>query len=286
MGARGDAPGFAKMPRWLFDPRSRTAHDHLMRSVYMHLVMKANWADGAVPLGRQKVFVKRGQVATSPQTIADELGVPRKAKSIERRIFDLQTDQRIVLQRDQHGSLITIVNYDCCDEGGEMLSNAVSSESSGVCPTPVQQLSTSEEEQEEIRIQEEDKLSHPPRARARIDPETQARQILQAALGAQWLQGDDEAHDTAYSELTEAAARLELDDFGLAVVLRRYRTLHAFWAAYRSRRLTTAAGMVDQQFRTDFVAIILDPAFDPKAVLARRQLGHAVSGRTDEELPA
>lgn len=84
--------------------------DHLTALVYLALASKANWCDSAAPLPRQKVALKRGQLVLAQRQFADDLGIGRQ--QLRRCLDNLEKSGKINPQTNQHGSIITICNYD------------------------------------------------------------------------------------------------------------------------------------------------------------------------------
>lgn len=82
--------------------------------LYRALVMLANWEDGTELLKKQKVAVKRGQIATSTRDLAaitglDQKTVLRKLALLER---DSQNGKFLTQEVTRNGTIITICNYD------------------------------------------------------------------------------------------------------------------------------------------------------------------------------
>lgn len=84
--------------------------NHRTLSVWVYLLLAVNWKESVDVLPRQRVKVKRGQHATSSQTIATKLGLDRK--TVERILKDMAEDGMIVLQTSHQGTIVTLCNYD------------------------------------------------------------------------------------------------------------------------------------------------------------------------------
>ena len=99
--------GYVKLYRKILN--SWVAEDPIAFTMLCHLVMWANREDGRAALHRQLKPLHRGQVATSDAELAVKLRCDRK--TIRRRLEHLQDDGILAIDRDNHGTIITINNY-------------------------------------------------------------------------------------------------------------------------------------------------------------------------------
>jgi hypothetical protein len=138
--------GFALIHRQFMD--SRLYKDSQAVHLWLHLILKANYAPAVVNTDVGEMMVGRGQMITGRPTLVTETFIPdNKVKSLLRSF-----ESKGMLKVEAMGrkfSLITILKYDDfqfqnCPTDVQRLSNANTSNdaaSSGVCPTDVQRLS-------------------------------------------------------------------------------------------------------------------------------------------------
>ena len=80
--------------------------DSNTKAVFIHLLLKANTKSGVF----RGISVKRGQLATSRQAIANEIGLTERA--VRTGLEHLKDTGEIKIQPNNKFSVITIVNYD------------------------------------------------------------------------------------------------------------------------------------------------------------------------------
>jgi hypothetical protein len=103
--------GWIKMWRVLLEPDSLNKFDGYSFSIFGYLIMMANWQDGETIHRKTSIItVKRGQVLTSDKEISEITQFSRKI--VRSRLKLLHHFGRIVVNRDNHGTIITICNYD------------------------------------------------------------------------------------------------------------------------------------------------------------------------------
>ncbi|NLS53861.1 DNA replication protein [Hafnia alvei] len=138
--------GFALIHRQFMD--SRLYKDSQAVHLWLHLILKANYAPAIVNTDIGEMMVGRGQMITGRPTLVSETFIPdNKVKSLLRSF-----ESKGMLKIEAMGrkfSLITILKYDDfqsqnCPTNVQRLSNENTSNDeplSGVCPTNVQRLS-------------------------------------------------------------------------------------------------------------------------------------------------
>lgn len=91
-------------------------HDVVILGVWIKLLSWANWKDGTKMVDRQQVRLKRGQLITSYQQIADSFnktnGFKVSAKRVRTAIAYLEKTSRLGKRSGTHGTVITILNYE------------------------------------------------------------------------------------------------------------------------------------------------------------------------------
>lgn len=80
--------------------------DSNTRSVFMHLLLVANWRDGTW----KGIEIKRGQCIRSRAGLAKELGLSEQ--NIRTAIAHLKSTGELTTESTKHGTLLTIENYD------------------------------------------------------------------------------------------------------------------------------------------------------------------------------
>jgi DNA-binding Lrp family transcriptional regulator len=107
--------GWVKIHRKMMDGR----YDAIDIGLLVWLIANANYVDGKSKvrsnLGRQEV--RRGQLITSHLEIAEKLNLSRK--TVTKRLKVFQSEGIILQKRDNHGSIITILNYNRYQETEE-----------------------------------------------------------------------------------------------------------------------------------------------------------------------
>ncbi|HFK7186563.1 TPA: DNA replication protein [Serratia odorifera] len=138
--------GFALIHRQFMD--SRLYKDSQAVHLWLHLILKANYAPAVVKTDIGEMMVGRGQMITGRPTLVTETFIPdNKVKSLLRSF-----ESKGMLKIEAVGrkfSLLTILKYDDfqasnCPTDVQRLSNANTSDNaalSDVCPTDVQRLS-------------------------------------------------------------------------------------------------------------------------------------------------
>jgi len=104
---------FVAVPRVFFTPDPRLNPFHLRndeRTLFIYLLMNANWIESAALLPRQNIRLKRGQIAIGREKLAKDLRFSvQKTRTL---LKHLETNQLINQQNNRLGSIITICNYD------------------------------------------------------------------------------------------------------------------------------------------------------------------------------
>lgn len=130
----------------------RALDDHWIGSdgtalaIFIKILWWANWKDSikAVPGNKGPVTVKRGELLTSANQIADRLGFHRR--TVEKRLEWLEKEGVILQKVTMQGRKITICNYekyqDSENDIGKQSSNAVLDECPTVDTTPYQSSAT------------------------------------------------------------------------------------------------------------------------------------------------
>lgn len=124
------------------------------------LIGWANIADSKTKLNGQQVILKRGQLVTGTQELAEEIGCNRIV--IRRILSYLEETQRISQQISQRGRIITIHNYDKYQTKRHKDSQSKSQSSANRQPTDSQSSATSEQENKRTREQENFSAQSPP----------------------------------------------------------------------------------------------------------------------------
>jgi hypothetical protein len=83
--------------------------DPYANAVFDYLVLRANRERSRAPVGREMVFLERGQVMTSAGEIAGHWGMNRK--TVQRILDQLEADGSVTQTVSQRGRIITVVNY-------------------------------------------------------------------------------------------------------------------------------------------------------------------------------
>lgn len=91
--------------------------DIVSYALWQLLIQWAAFEDCSKLLRGQRVPLKRGQIATSRKELSAQLGVTEK--QIRRAMLGLEKGQRLGTQKGQHGTIITILNYDEYQDGEE-----------------------------------------------------------------------------------------------------------------------------------------------------------------------
>jgi hypothetical protein len=105
--------GFVAIPRWMYSDNPQTNPfygDYALRSVFMLLMVWAEWKDAEHMLPRQRVKLKRGQLVTSAKEICENTGLGRQAT--RRCLENLEITGKINQQTNHQGTIITICDYD------------------------------------------------------------------------------------------------------------------------------------------------------------------------------
>jgi hypothetical protein len=84
--------------------------DCALLTIWIRLIARANWCDGKTKLGGQRVIVRRGQTVTSDRELQDFAGIARN--TVRRCLRYLEKNSMISIERNHHGTIITIHNYD------------------------------------------------------------------------------------------------------------------------------------------------------------------------------
>lgn len=100
--------GYVRMHRRIIDHWIMS--DPLAFTMFMTFIMWAMRKDGKTLLKKQLVTLKRGQLATSWNELAERWSVDRK--TIKAKILMLKNDSMLDYAADQSGTIITILNYD------------------------------------------------------------------------------------------------------------------------------------------------------------------------------
>lgn len=249
--------GWIKLHRKILADHSWVGYDGVALAVFVTLLLEANYADGHDPL-HQGVFLKRGQVATSPGELADRLKFARS--TIQRKLDRMYREKMLGHQAGYHGTIITVVNYDKYQdfEGDGGLDGG---------PEVGYQRATSGHIRRITEQQDKEELSVTPpflpRAPARVDPNDGGGGLEEARLVA--VRTMTKALG-AYPRSEDEARRL-VGAVGTALIHTRYESFAAFWDDYTIRRRSSPAGMVDAQVRDMFVAILTDPEWSAAAAL-------------------
>ena len=106
--------GWVKLYRAILD--SPLIKNPILNQIYTWCILKANHQSNWVPLtigkGTTTVQCKRGQFIMGRKTAAEFLGMPESTfyKNIKR----IQDFDYIDIESNNHYSIITVLNYDCC----------------------------------------------------------------------------------------------------------------------------------------------------------------------------
>ncbi len=84
----------------------RWYQDQQVKAVFLHLLLQANWRDRSW----RKLLIRRGQLLSSYQHLASELGLTRK--QVRLALEKLRSTGEIVSTRAGNGLLVTLVNYE------------------------------------------------------------------------------------------------------------------------------------------------------------------------------
>ena len=80
--------------------------DTTVKSIFLHLILRANHIEASF-MGQ---IIKRGQLITSQDKLAEELGLSRQ--QVRTALNKLEKTQEITKLSDNKGTLITVNNYD------------------------------------------------------------------------------------------------------------------------------------------------------------------------------
>lgn len=99
---------------WIKTHRAITNHwigknGHAL-AIFSTLLCWANYKQSKIMFKGKLITLERGQLLITKRQMADQLGFDRKL--IERNLKLLQDDDTIVQQTSNHGTIITIINYD------------------------------------------------------------------------------------------------------------------------------------------------------------------------------
>jgi biotin operon repressor len=115
--------------------------DHITKSVFLHLIISANYEDGRFR-GHE---VKRGQVVTGRKELADKLSLTQQ--NIRTALDKLKSTSEITIKSTNRFSIITVVNYNTYNDVqpgiNHQISQPVNQQSTNSQPTVNQQLTTS-----------------------------------------------------------------------------------------------------------------------------------------------
>lgn len=84
--------------------------DCALQALWDSLISWANYEPGKAKVGRSQMQLERGQVWTTAKEVCEWLGISRK--QLRSRLDLLVKNEKIGLHGDQHGYIITILNYD------------------------------------------------------------------------------------------------------------------------------------------------------------------------------
>jgi len=157
LSTRKKTKGWFVLSRDLFD--GDISRDPVLLAIWVTLLACAQHEDSSVKLGRQQVRLKRGQLCTSALEIARQFSVSR---SVARRCLEyLETSQRIGQQKSQHGTIITILNYDVYQDFKNYSANGSANGSANTRPTVGQHQANGRPHTNELTNEQNNELTPP-----------------------------------------------------------------------------------------------------------------------------
>ena len=127
------------------------------RIVFLAIVSMANWRDGEWPLGTEKVPIRRGQLVTSQQHLADDCGRGITQRIVRVALKRLEAVQLIVLKPVQQYTFITVVDYDVYSGQQRHVANCEARGMARESPVEVHRPSTIESIKKENAFRKENK---------------------------------------------------------------------------------------------------------------------------------
>ena len=107
-GVRMSQGGFVKIWRSIYSDLDMKQMPSAC-TVFMHLIVQANWKDSKARFNGQYRTVKRGQVITGRKVIAEQTGLPES--TVYKALKHLESSSRISIESDSRGTMVTIRNY-------------------------------------------------------------------------------------------------------------------------------------------------------------------------------
>lgn len=80
--------------------------DSTVKDIFLHLILRANHIEGSF----RGQIIKRGQLITSQERLAEELGLSRQ--QVRTGLKKLEKTEEITILSANKGTLITVNNYD------------------------------------------------------------------------------------------------------------------------------------------------------------------------------
>lgn len=250
--------GWIKLHRRILAGHSWVGHDCYALAIFVTILLDANVEDGGTYV-RQGIIIKRGQLVTSYDSLAKQLGISRSM--VRRKVDRMTKDKMLSHQADHVGSIITVLNYDKYQ--GRDVETGIGSGTGAAQERPHMEEVVGVIEGISFSSSASSKQTRAgAHARTRVDPwrspsgaQSEARRILAKALGAP---------ARAVSE-DEEEIWTEVGWLGRAVISVRYKAFRRFWEAYVLARRHASQTIVDGQLREEFAAILTDPEFRPVA---------------------
>lgn len=80
--------------------------------LFVRLVRMANWKEGSVPLGAQKIILKPGQLASSLRELSPDVDEDPHLNRVRTALRYLEMRGTIAQESSNHGRIITLCNWD------------------------------------------------------------------------------------------------------------------------------------------------------------------------------